>query len=625
MSERAPRGGVSDPRLAIPAWARYALSLAAVGVAAALRSAMTPVVGEHTPFTPFYPVVVGAAWFAGRGAGMASAVAAALFAALFLMRPDADRALEGHQVSALAFFVLVAAGLAWLADVARRRSDEARQLAASERAAREASEAASRAKDALIATVSHELRTPLSPILTWARLLREGALDEARTRQALETIERCARAQAQLVEDLLDVSRIASGKLRLDVQPVDLPRVIEAAAQAVVPAADAKQIRFQQVLDPNAGPVSGDPARLQQVVWNLLSNAIKFTPRGGRVQIVLERVNSHVEIVVKDTGPGIAPELLAAIFDRFTQADVGTTRRHGGLGLGLAIVRHLVEAHGGTVHAESEGEGKGAVFTVKLPLAVRRTAGERERRHPAAAEPAPVPVQGLAGCRVLVVDDEPSSNEAVSTLLELQGAEVRVAGSAEHAFELLERWLPHVLVSDIGMPGEDGYSLIARVRAREDAARHVPAVALTAYAGRRSGAPLLGGIPGPRREAARSRGARRGGGGHVPRGRAALSGVGPRGAHPGGRGPGRRAGRSGGKGGGPGRNRTADTAIFSRMLYQLSYRATRGRSLARRARCRRPRPPARRAKVRAATRETRRGGAASRPPPEPREPAGSEA
>jgi PAS domain S-box-containing protein len=372
-------------------------------------------------------------------------------------------------------------------DVTRQSEAEAERealLAITERARAEA-EAASRAKDAFLATISHELRTPLSPILAWSRMLQRGTLDAGKAARAVETIERCAKAQAQLVEDLLDVSRIVSGKLRLDVRPVDLAPVVHAAVDVVRPAAEAKGIRLHAVVDPRTGRVSGDPDRLQQVVWNLLSNAVKFTPKGGRVQVVLEKVNSHVEIAVSDTGEGISPDFLPHVFERFQQADQKMDRMHAGLGLGLAIVRHIVELHGGTVHAESPGAGQGAVFTVKLPLIViARTAGEAQRRHPGApgeaAEERAYP--SLDGVRVLLVDDDPDSNEVVRTLLASCGAEVEVAASTAQALQTLEGFRPDVLVSDIGMPAQDGYALIRSVRGRDGGRLgRLPAVALTAY------------------------------------------------------------------------------------------------------------------------------------------------
>ncbi len=345
---------------------------------------------------------------------------------------------------------------------------------------------ANRLKDEFLATVSHELRTPLTAILGWATMLRGNKFDEATAASALETIERNARAQSQLIEDLMDVSRIITGKLRLDVRPVDLASVVEAAVEAVRPAAEAKGIRLQRVLDTYAGPVPGDPVRLQQVVWNLLSNAIKFTPKGGRVQVRLERVNSHVEIVVSDTGPGISPDFLPHAFERFRQADAAITRKHGGLGLGLAIVRHLVELHGGAVSVESGGEGQGATFSVQLPLMIVH--GEvvaEERRHPRAEAPGEALCRPqLDGLRVLVVDDERDARLMLKAMLAQCGAEVAEADSAAGALAAFEEFRPDVLVSDIGMPEEDGYSLIRKIRAlAPERGGRTPAAALTAYAG----------------------------------------------------------------------------------------------------------------------------------------------
>ncbi len=346
-------------------------------------------------------------------------------------------------------------------------------------------EEASRTKDEFLATLSHELRTPLTAILGWARMLSSGKLDNANTTRALETIERNAKAQSQLIEEILDVSRVITGKLRLEVQPVDLTAVIESSIDAVLPAADAKGIRIQRVLDAGASMVSGDPARLQQIIWNLLSNAIKFTPKDGRVLVKLERVNSQVEIIVSDNGLGIRPDILPYIFERFRQADSSTTRAHGGLGLGLAIVRHLVEMHGGTVEVESRGEGHGATFTVKLPLvAVRRSTRDAERVHPTASRGAPFngPPE-LEGLRLLVVDDEEDTRTLLKAVLERCGAQVVAVSSASEAIAALKQSQPDVLISDLGMPEEDGYSLIKKVRAlsAEDGGR-TPAAALTAYA-----------------------------------------------------------------------------------------------------------------------------------------------
>ncbi|HSP96022.1 MAG TPA: hybrid sensor histidine kinase/response regulator [Candidatus Dormibacteraeota bacterium] len=352
-----------------------------------------------------------------------------------------------------------------------------------ERRARTEAEQADRAKDQFLATISHELRTPLSPILAWVQMLRGDHLAPAQRARALEVIERSARTQAQLIEDLLDLSRIAEGKMRLHVRPVSLPEVVRRAIETVSAAADARGVRIQAVLDEGAGPVSGDPDRLQQVAWNLLSNAVKFTPRGGRVHVVVERVNSHLELTVADSGRGLPAEQLPHLFERFWQSDSSSTREHGGLGLGLAIVRHLVELHGGSVHAESAGPDQGSTFTVRLPLMpIQRTAGEDERRHPAEATDRASQLTALQDVRVLVVDDDPDSNEAVRVVLDHCGAEVRVAGSVKQALEILSRWVPDVLITDIGMPGEDGYALVERMRALEGRAATLPAIALTAYA-----------------------------------------------------------------------------------------------------------------------------------------------
>ncbi len=370
--------------------------------------------------------------------------------------------------------------LGFVQDITNRKSAEIEN----ERLYRQAEESG-RLKEEFLATISHELRTPLSAILGWARMLRLGQLSEEHTAKALDTIERNARAQAQLVDDLLDVSRIMTGKLRMDVRPSDPNSFIDAAVEAVRPAADAKGVRVQKVIDTGAVSIPGDPVRLQQVVWNLLSNAIKFTPRGGRVQIRSERVNSHLEIVVSDTGQGITPDFLPHVFDRFRQADQKTSRQHGGMGLGLAIVRHLVELHGGTVSAASEGEGKGATFTVSLPITpLYQIDASGGRVHPAARDLLP-PDDGtdrLDGLNILVVDDEPDTRELLKQGLEYCGAKVRVAGSASEAVDALVESVPDILISDVGMPGIDGYDLIRQIRdLPRDRGGKVAAIALTAY------------------------------------------------------------------------------------------------------------------------------------------------
>jgi len=349
-------------------------------------------------------------------------------------------------------------------------------------------EHANQAKDEVLATVSHELRTPLNAMMGWATILRSGGLDEATTDHALEVVERNARSQAQLIEDLLDVSRIISGKLRLDALPISLVHVVKAAVDVVQPAADAKDVKLELKVDPLAGLVLGDPGRLQQVVWNLLSNAVKFTPDGGTVETRVARVNGHVEIIVTDSGQGISPEFLPFVFDRFRQADGSLARKHGGMGLGLAIVRHLVELHGGTVNAFSAGRDKGSTFTVRLPLMNGRNTGALStgvERKPVKAnlDSSPLDLPTLEGLSVLIVEDEMDARELIATIFQSSKAHVKGVASADAALKLLERWTPNVLVSDIQMPGEDGYSLIRKIRESEnEEAKRLPALALTAHA-----------------------------------------------------------------------------------------------------------------------------------------------
>jgi len=371
----------------------------------------------------------------------------------------------------------------------RKYAEEQRLKLAREQVARAEAEAANRAKDEFVATVSHELRTPLNAILGWARIIRNSKLDEQGFSRALDTIERNAQLQVQLIDDLLDVSRIISGKLRLTVIPLELAPVIEAAIDAIRPAADAKNIRLQVMLDSNAGLVSGDPDRLQQVVWNLLSNAVKFTDKGGRIQIRLEHFNSHVVTTVSDTGKGIPPEFLPYVFDRFRQADSSITRLHGGLGLGLAIVRQLVDLHGGSVHAESPGENQGATFSFELPLIIAHGSGRLPLSEEAKTSKAALQVGAgvsscLKGLTVLVVDDDADARELLTAILEHHSAKVVTASSAGEAYQTLESLRPDVIISDVGMPGEDGYSLIRNVRLKEARERHgwKPAIALTAHA-----------------------------------------------------------------------------------------------------------------------------------------------
>lgn len=368
----------------------------------------------------------------------------------------------------------------------RKQAEEERaQLLVRERAARAEAEQANRTKDEFLATLSHELRTPLSAILGWSHLVRSGKLDESQMSRALETIERNARSQSQLIDDLLDVSRIITGKLQIEARPVDLNAVIEAAIDAVRPAFEAKAIHFESEVEADAGLVAGDPTRLQQIFWNLFSNAVKFTHEQGRVRVKTTRTPSGIRISVSDSGVGITPEFLPYIFDRFRQADGSTTRVHGGLGLGLSIVKHLVQLHQGNVEVQSEGKNKGSCFTITLPAAAPASAPAPENSVKAEPEGNGLPAsyaKALKGLRILVVDDEVDSRDLVSAILMRCGSEVNCCESAAEALKAIRDWKPDLLVSDIGMPNEDGYSLIEKVRKmKSKRGRQTPAVALTAY------------------------------------------------------------------------------------------------------------------------------------------------
>ena len=357
-------------------------------------------------------------------------------------------------------------------------------LKAAQRKLAETNEAlvrADRIKAEFLATLSHELRTPLNAILGWVQILKEGASSEE-LEQSIPIIERNVRTQSQLIEDLLDMSRIETGKMSIDIQRVDLPAVIDAGIDTVRSAAEAKKIRITKAYSSLSGIVMGDKERLQQIVWNLLANAIKFTPKNGSIHVVVKRVNSHVEICVTDTGDGIAPEFLGQVFDRFRQVDATTTRQYGGIGLGLSIVKHLTELHGGSVRVESEGLGHGATFTISLPLQAARSDRETSTdgaRNVEVDDAASQP--DLSGIKVLVVDDEEDSLSVVSRILERRGAEVRGATTMQQALDEFTKFAPHVLVSDIGMPEHDGYELITRLRALPGG-RTLPAIALTALA-----------------------------------------------------------------------------------------------------------------------------------------------
>jgi signal transduction histidine kinase/CheY-like chemotaxis protein len=365
---------------------------------------------------------------------------------------------------------------------ARRLADEA---TVAERAAKDLAESASRSKDEFLALVTHELRTPLNAILGWTQMLQQAGDLNGDLREGLGVIERNATAQAELINDLLDVSRMITGKMRLNVRPVTLAEAVEAAMDTARPAADAKGVRLGKVLDPGVA-VSGDPNRLQQVFWNLLINAVKFTPSGGSVRVVMQRVNSHVEVSVIDSGQGMTPEFIAHAFERFRQSDSDQTQKSTGLGLGLSIVKNLVEMHGGTIRAASEGLGKGSTFVVELPVTVVHAWDDEPRVHPRAAveanASAAAAAPSLKGVRVLVVDDDFDARDVVRRVLSRSGADVTTAGSADEALQLLEGASIDVLVSDIGMPGEDGYALIRKVRMLGAGAGNVKAIALTAFA-----------------------------------------------------------------------------------------------------------------------------------------------
>jgi PAS domain S-box-containing protein len=366
----------------------------------------------------------------------------------------------------------------------RKRAEEASaELFHRERAARAEAEKANRLKDEFLATLSHELRTPLNAVIGWSRMLSSSRLDDDGSKHALEVIERNAWAQKQIIEDILDVSRVITGKLQLNLNPVDLVTVVDAALDAVRPALEAKEIKIETIIDASLRMISGDADRLQQVIWNLLSNAAKFTPNGGRVEISVSQTTAHVQIQVKDSGPGIDSNFLPHVFERFRQADGSTTRTHGGLGLGLAIVRHLVELHGGTITVENRGNSHGAIFTIQLPLPSGELRPETLARASSAFREAPSEVPSLEGLRILVVDDETDALDLIGVELAQHGAKVKGVENAADALTALEQSEFDLLISDIGMPNTDGYDLIRQIRQQaEGKNRNIPAVALTAYA-----------------------------------------------------------------------------------------------------------------------------------------------
>src|SRR5262245_34903300 len=466
---------------------RYFVAIASTAVVFTARLLLKSSLGDVVSLLMFTLSVMMAAWYGGLGPGLTATALGAIIGDYFFIEPFYSFRIQNHaEIIEVFLFLGIGVSISILSQARLSLLAKRQRLLDSAQNARRTAEDANRLKDEFLSNVSHELRTPLIAINGWALMLRAGRLDFAQSQRALETIVRSARSQTQLIDDLLDISRIIAGKMRLNVAPLMLGAVINAAIETARPAAEAKGIRLSVLIDPAAEPVSGDAERLQQVVWNLLSNAVKFAPVGGRVEVRLERADSHVEIVVADNGKGIMPEFLPYIFERFRQEDSGTSRQQGGLGLGLAIVRQIVELHGGTVRVASEGLGKGATFTVALPIARGRAVSPAVSRDTAAGgRLAPINLPSLVGARALFVDDEADARELIAMMLAERGAEVRTAVSATEALVACDEWRPDILIADIGMPGEDGYMLMKKLRAREKLhGGHIPAIALTAY-GRR--------------------------------------------------------------------------------------------------------------------------------------------
>ena len=490
---------------------RYGVALLAVALATAVRAAISPLIEFRGPFVLMYLAVAVASWYGGAGPGLFATLLSSILAiSLFL---DPAYTVASLPPSYIVFTVLFFIGgtlISVLAESMHRANERAEltaqelrqqvqereriaieleESAKRENAALVESEIAHRAKDEFLATVSHELRTPLNSILGWAQMLQTGRLNHSDVAQAYEAIERSARHQAKLIEDVLDVARIITGNVRFSPAPVEPIAIIENALEIVRPTAEAKGVNLTTDLDAHAGSVSGDEARLQQVVWNLLSNAIKFTPKGGSIEVRLTRVHSHIEIAVTDTGEGIDRHFLPFAFHRFRQAVGSSLRLHGGLGMGLAIVRHLVEIHGGTVEAASEGLGKGSRFTVKLPVLSAAASADLEDEHSENGGPHAAAIAHfefkplLKGIRVLIAEDETDAREMLEKVLGGSGADVRACATAAETFAEVQQWNPDVLVSDVGMPDEDGYSLIKRIRdLPENKGGRIPAMALTGYA-----------------------------------------------------------------------------------------------------------------------------------------------
>jgi signal transduction histidine kinase/CheY-like chemotaxis protein len=464
---------------------RYALALVIVAVATLLRALVDPLIHDQIPYFIYVASVVITTWFCGFSAGVVGSAVAAVVGNYLFVPPRYEIIPHPEDWNAMAMFGVVALGLVWLVNRWRTAEHTLRKHADDLSALNAEAERINRLKDEFLATLSHELRTPLSAVLGWAQMLESGQLDGPQQKRASEAIVRNAKAQARLVEDILDVSAIVSGKLVMHEATVDLAAIVRSAADVIRPAADAKRIDLRTSFASHSIMV-GDADRLRQVAWNLLSNAVKFTDRGGTVEARVAHEDSALVLTVSDTGQGIESSFLPHLFERFRQADSSPTRERGGLGLGLAIVRHMVELHGGTVSAESAGRDCGSTFKVTLPV---RAVASESSKGPRAAES--VGASGgsmrgdasLAGVRVLVVDDEADARDLVNVILTECGAVVRVVASAHEAYREVRGWRPDVLLADIGMPGEDGYSLLRRVRALPPAeGGAVPAAALTAYA-----------------------------------------------------------------------------------------------------------------------------------------------
>ncbi|MEW6322729.1 MAG: ATP-binding protein [Acidobacteriota bacterium] len=453
----------------------YALAAVAVLLVVAMAMPLRELLADPPSFVLFTPVVFFASYRGGMGPGLVATGLGAIAGEYYFSRPfDAFKPLD-VEIVPVGLFLAIGVTISIVGQrLAAARADAARLAAAAEARAREAAEA-NRLKDDFLATLSHELRTPLNALLGWVQLLKSGQLGDERRARALEAIERSARLQAQLTADLLDISRIVSGKLHLATQEVRVEPLVEGALDSLRPSADAKGQALVAHVAPDLVPLVLDPARIQQVVWNLVSNAIKFTPNGGTITVDVLIERGELVVRVTDTGIGISAEFLPFVFDRFRQADGGTTRAHGGLGLGLAIVRHLVELHGGAVTAHSPGVGRGATFTVRIPAVV---AGHR----PIATPPASVAeLADISGLAVLVVDDDVDGCELIRTLLDGRGARVRTAPAAEPALRMFDEARPQVVVTDLAMPGRDGFALLEAIRARGGGGP-VPVVALTAHA-----------------------------------------------------------------------------------------------------------------------------------------------